>query len=193
MKHHTPKPKPDHHSKNVAQRPNGLKPTNDELEKRIEEVELLMARGARPSQIHAAICKKYGIHWNSVNRYMVRARKNIQKRFARSREQHRADSFTFYESMIMAGDASPGAKIRARQRIDELLGLDAPKRTELSGPDGVPIQTEDKTEPPTLTPAQLRRIIHTLEPNALTNGEAKHQHNGESGNGKVGEARAGEA
>ena len=44
------------------------------------------------------------------------------------------------------------------QQIRELLGLDAPKRTELSGPGGGPIQTE------TLTPDQAaQRITDTIK------------------------------
>jgi hypothetical protein len=59
----------------------------------------------------------------------------------KSREQHVADSYSIY-TRIVEKTKSEQTKLKARARIDKLLGLDAPKRHEISGPDAGPITSE---------------------------------------------------
>ncbi len=114
--------------------------TAADVEKRVEDCELLLSRGIRKSQIHEAMRKKYGSSWQQCDRYLSRAREKMLLRLARARDEHRSDSLAFYESMLQSSDVKPHDKILARKQIDELLGLAAPKRHELSGDENSPIQ-----------------------------------------------------
>ena len=166
-----------------GQRKPFIKATVEQINERIELVENLLGQGVKTGQIKRAIISQYGVAYGQVLIYIARARANIQKRFSQNKEEHRADSFSFYEAIAAPNSkASAGARLRARQRIDELLGLDAPRRTEFSGPDGAPIATEDKTPTPRIGKARLNAMIATLE--SMTEGSTDGHSNGETRNGE---------
>ena len=120
----------------------GIRPPDAVVDARIAEACAVLA--ARPTvhrcQLHAEFAKRWGCHWRTIDRILVRARALLMERLQRSREDFRAESLAFYEALTADPHASVAEKTRARQRIDELLGLDAPTRQELSGSlDVVPV------------------------------------------------------
>ena len=155
------------------------KSTNAEIEERITAAEILICRCARRGEIHAHFAAKYDVCWRSTDRYVARARERLRQRSTRPRQDHFDESMTFYESVIRDKNARPQDKLRARQRMDELLGLDAPKRQEVAGPGGGPIQQEVlPILPATVTESELRAIISladAVEAGATlpVNGEAR--------------------
>jgi hypothetical protein len=175
-----PKPSKPPRIKKGHKKPS-FKPNADEVERRITAVELLLSRGARKHEIHTAMAKEFGIHSRTADEYTARARARLMTRLNKSKDQHRCESLAFYESMMRAADAKPGDKIRACQRKDELLGLDSPKKTVISGPDGGPIQTEDKTLEPRVPKKRLLALIGALE-DTVSDGTG----------GTIGETRNGE-
>lgn len=82
------------------------------------------------------------------------------ERLGRPKEVFRCESLSFYEAKMTDSKATVAEQIRARQRVDELLGLDAPKqvRTELSGPDGGPIATKEENPLKGFSVERLREI-----------------------------------
>jgi hypothetical protein len=56
------------------------------------------------------------------------------------RDELRARSLAFYRSRLVRSETSDRDKIKAQEAIDKLLGLQAPVRKELSGPEGGPVQ-----------------------------------------------------
>jgi hypothetical protein len=133
------------------------KSTAAEVERRVETCELLLSRGGRKSQIHSAMKKEFGVSWQMASIYVSRARANLLKRLGKPKEQHRCESLALYESVIQSPDSKPNDRIHARQRIDELLGLDAPRQIEHGGMEGAaPIPVEATVT--VLTPAEDKRM-----------------------------------
>ncbi len=127
----------------------GVRPTLDEIEKRVDDVEVLMARQARKSQIHSIICKKYNCDWRTVDNYVNRARARLLLRLNETKTEHRSKSLALYQQVIVTG--TPREKILAQERIDKLLGLEAPRLFGHGGAEGMPpikTETEDKTVRP---------------------------------------------
>lgn len=120
------------------------------LNLRIAEMIAVLAN--RPTihrvQLHAEFCKRWGVHWKTVDRAMGRAREEIMQRLGRTKEQFRAESLAFYEAKTADPKASVADQVKARHRVDDLLGLDAPKKQEISGPKGSPIELEHKIGKP---------------------------------------------
>ena len=121
------------------------RPTEQEHEERVELVVKLMVVLARKWEIKRALDMKYGdISARTVERYMSRAREKLREYQGKSKEELLAESVGYYASILKSTDPKVTArdKMFARQRLDELFGLQAPMRHELSGPDGGPIQTK---------------------------------------------------
>lgn len=116
--------------------------------------EALVVISNRPTvhraHLHKEFMKRWGCSWRTVDRIVSRARTELAARLGRPREAFRCDSLNFYEAKTQDPKASVGDQIRARQRIDELLGLDAPRRSEISGPDGEALQIQAQVDPDAL-------------------------------------------
>ena len=135
-----PRPKPDHRSRNVTpQAPTGIKPTAAQVQQRIQQcIELLALRRTR-SEITDHLCKLHGISWQTVSNYLGRARKLMLERSQRPKHDHIADAFALYENVIKDSSATKKERLAAQMGLNDLLGLNAPKRAEISGPEGAPI------------------------------------------------------
>lgn len=111
------------------------------IHERVTEAVIILSN--RPtvqrSQLHKELTARWQCHWKTVDRIVGRARAELIKRLERSKEIFRSESLAFYEALCVDPKASVADKTRARQRIDDLLGLDAPKRSELSGVNGGPL------------------------------------------------------
>ncbi len=111
------------------------KPTVDDIEARIEEVVVMLSKGMRTGKIKRLIGNRYLVKYRQINIYITRARARIYARRDSPRNEIQADSLAFYELVAAGGltNASVRDRLVARKRVDELLGLDEPKRIELSG------------------------------------------------------------
>lgn len=115
------------------------KATAAELELRIEYVIELLAAGHRPGAIKAAIREKFGaVSARQIFRYMARARAEMLEAAGASLEQLVAESLAFYRSITADEKARVADKLRARERIDQLLGLEKPRRLEFGGTQSAP-------------------------------------------------------
>jgi len=93
----------------------------------------LISKGKRDGEIKKAMIETYGIKWRQANIYISRARRELIARRNRTREEMQAYAMSFFEEII--ADETKPAKIRlfARKRLDELLGLEEPKKQEITG------------------------------------------------------------
>lgn len=126
-----------------------VKHTPQEIEKRVDDVETLLGRRARKSQIHEIICKKYNVDWRTVDLDIGRARARLLQRLNETKNEHKSKALALYEQILLTGN--PREKILAQERIDKLLGLEAPRQIGIGGGDGMPpVQTvvKDVTERP---------------------------------------------
>ncbi len=120
------------------------KSTSKEIEERVSEVADLLASGATKTQLHAMGREKWAIHWKTMDGYCARARERLLADLNRPKPELRLESFSFYQG-IADDESQPGhTRVRARQRIDELLGLDAPKesKSEVTVAEPVTIQQD---------------------------------------------------
>lgn len=109
------------------------KATAEEIEERVEACEQMIALGRYNGEIKRAMAKQYGISPRTAESYIKKARTAMLNRRGETRDGLQADAMAFYQSIIRDENASNRDKIRARERIDKLLGLDEPQRAE-SGP-----------------------------------------------------------
>jgi len=173
-----PRPKPDHKSKNSKpatnkhhgnwsqEHPTGIKPAAAELTKRIHQVADLLCAGYKSGEIAAAMNAQFKVSARTTESYLSRAKALILEEVGRPKDEHRAESFGYYQKMSHDKEAPASVRLHARELIGDLLGLDAPKRAEISGPEGAPIAFGDVK---VYLPA--KRAIELVEANGDGNNE----------------------
>ena len=109
-------------------------------------VKKMLGMGKYPSEIKQAVSQKFHLSRRSVERYMKRARREMVENLNIPVKEHRAEALYFYRSVVSDPNSSQRERLRARERIDKLLGLDIPAK----------IQVED--EEFDLTPAQIQAL-----------------------------------
>jgi hypothetical protein len=116
---------------------------NHVIENRIKEMVARISGSptVHTCELHTEFCASWNCHWRTVDRILVRARAYLLDQLKRSKEDFRCESLAFYQAKLTDPKATTSEQLRARQRIDELLGLDAPKQTEISGRDGAALNT----------------------------------------------------
>ena len=143
------KAKPNHKSKNVRPgKSSGIKSTAKEVERRIREVADLLCSGFRRSEINEKICSRYGVGLRAVAEYTARAREMLMEQLGRPKPEHQSDVLGEYQRILHDKKAGHGDRLQALKGKRELLGLDPPKRAEISGPDGGKITIETKIDKP---------------------------------------------
>jgi len=78
-----------------------------------------------------ACMKKWGVTYREARGYLKDAKDLLMRDLMRGRDEHRCESLAFYRSVILDPNASTADKIRARERIDKLLGLEQPVKAEV--------------------------------------------------------------
>ncbi|QDT98136.1 hypothetical protein [Gimesia aquarii] len=89
-------------------------------------VKHLLSLGKHPLEIKRAVTLEFSLSTRSIDRYITRARREMVERLEVPIEQLRAESFFFYVSVINDAKSTQRERLRARERIDKLLGLDKP-------------------------------------------------------------------
>lgn len=102
--------------------------SEEDREQVVRLVKKMLGMGKYSSDIKQAIAQEFQLSRRSVERYLKRARKEMLKCTEVAVEKHRSDAFHFYRSMINNPKAHPREQLRARERMDKLLGLDIPAR-----------------------------------------------------------------
>lgn len=87
-------------------------------------IQKMLTHGHFTGDIKDAISEKFRISGRSVERYITRARREMQQEVENYLERHRADSFFFYRSIVDNPNSADRDRLRARERIDKLLSLD---------------------------------------------------------------------
>ena len=156
----------------------GIKPTRAEVEDRIESAGQFYAAGLTTGQRKIAMREKFGgMDHATCLRYLARARKRWAAESdltPQQRKAQRGQAIEFYRQQMRNSKVSDRVKIMAQERIDKLLGLESPVRTELSGVDGKPIVVTAAREPIDFERlARLRRGLREL-PAPDGNGEPVH-------------------
>lgn len=102
------------------------RPTDAQKQERIEMTYKLLSRGKRPAQITEAIANKYGCGRLTVRReYLTRAREMQLEQLRETKGVMISKSLAFYLSILEDSEVSPRDRLKAQERIDKLLGLEA--------------------------------------------------------------------
>ena len=88
-------------------------------------IKKMFGLGKYASEIKTSIANQFHLSPRSVERYITSARREMVARVETSLEEHRADSYYFYRSIIDSPEASIRDRMHARERIDKLLGSDS--------------------------------------------------------------------
>ena len=150
------------------------RPKDDVIEKRVAEAITALSNKPTVSKttLHRELGERWGVHWKTVDRIVGRARKEMLARLQRPKEEFRCDSLAFYEAQCNSPKASVAEKVRARQRIDELLGLDEPQRREITGGNGSPLIPTINIESPFRGLSldmlkEMRELVEASRPKAV--------------------------
>jgi len=98
--------------------------TEDEKQERIDVARMLIGMGKYRGEVKSMIARQYGITTRSAERYWTQAVSQIRSEVEQTDEDLISKSLAFYEQIIRSKDASDIAKIKARERMDKILGID---------------------------------------------------------------------
>lgn len=113
-----------------------------EMEQRVHVTRRLIAQGLYKHEIQTILQNKYGIQFRQTARYIARARQMLLAHLHKTTADHRAYSLAWYREMVRDKTLPARDRILAAKRIDELLGLDAPKQLSVSGSTDQPLTIE---------------------------------------------------
>lgn len=89
------------------------------------------------NDVERALIDRYKVSGKSAQRYLARAKRSLLDAANRPRQEHVADAYAFYCSVIANPNAKDSEKLKAQERIDRLLALDRPRRNDRAAAHGV--------------------------------------------------------
>jgi hypothetical protein len=124
------------------------KPTNHEAEERIEFVAGLIVQQKRRMEIHRGVIKRWGVHWRTADRYLVHARRYLQKQAQMTSNEAKAVGVNVLLSVFREG--KPGERVAAERRWSEIFGYSAPTtiRDSRQPGDSISISGQPASAPP---------------------------------------------
>lgn len=110
--------------------PSASRPSSKRREhgERVELCRKLLAAHVSENDIERLLTAKYGTNGRAAQRYLTRAKQSALDAASRPRHEHLADAYAFYCSLIANPNAKDADKLKAQERIDKLLALDASRR-----------------------------------------------------------------
>ena len=118
---------------------------------RIDHAERLYLAGRTPRTIQRTLTRTYGVNPSTARSYLARAKKRLGNRPANAINpdagRARAESLLLEAAAIARSKEDPKALAIIAHRLAELDGAIGPRRLELSGPGGGPIQTHHDVSP----------------------------------------------
>lgn len=116
-----------------------IKPTKAEHAQRVNLCRQMVGQAYHDGEIKRLVSQKYNISPRSVERYIKRARDQIIAELGIPKVELRAQSAEFYRSVAHDAKQKTRDRLRARERIDKLYGLDSPIMVSPTDPEGGPL------------------------------------------------------
>lgn len=123
-------------------RKKAIKPTAREHAERVDFVGQCLGKLLTRTQIHRACEEKWGVHWRSADRYMVRAKELLRERCRMPKDEARELGLTVILDCLKSPNAS--IRLRAEERLAMITGYEPPRRSEITGADGGPVAVAEK-------------------------------------------------
>jgi len=114
-----------------------------ELVDRIEKVAGLIAQGKTRGSILKAVCEQFQITRRQARNYYRHAQNLLVRWSGQDRKKHFVEASSFYRAVIQSAGPTWSEKIKARQCLDALYGLEAPRELRVSGKHDGPIEIRD--------------------------------------------------
>lgn len=138
----------------------------EQFDIRVDFVGSLLARAYRNSEIREQFREKFGVYCSrTIDRYVSRAKRKALMATKMPKEDWIASSLSTYRQVIRNAETAPADVIKAQARIDTLLGLDEPKKVEMAGPGGGPIQIDQMIQSAGITLDDINGFIADLARN----------------------------
>lgn len=121
--------------------------TRAEVIRRVTEVHELLLKGARREQIVRLANDKY--QWDvlprQIDHYIAKARGRFEEEARVKREAELGKAIGRLDGLFLRSSTAGHNRdaLAVQKELNELLGLKAPTRLEMSGPEGGPIITRD--------------------------------------------------
>jgi len=128
----------------------------------VQLAEELLCRREHKSKVKVVLWEKFRIQYRTAETVISRARARIMERSGKTIEEHRADAYAFYDSILRDPVADTRERIVAQARIDKLLGLQRPDRIEHTGANGEAIKVDASYDFSKLAPDELDALEEVL-------------------------------
>lgn len=106
--------------------------SSEAVVERLDYVRELLAKGHHDGEIRKLTAQKFGCAPRTVHRYLTTVRGNIREETGRDVTEMRGDSLEFYRGILTNPNASVRDKIRAREAMDKILGLNLPEKKDIN-------------------------------------------------------------
>lgn len=116
--------------------PKAARPTRSDERDRVELCRKLLALRASECDVERAAMQQFGVGRRKARRYLALARRAMSAAAGRSRDEHVAEAYAFYGSLIADRHAKDADRLKAQERIEKLLGLDPASAGESAEFDG---------------------------------------------------------
>jgi hypothetical protein len=136
------------------------KASREESRQRVRYTMVMLAEGRKKSEIKSFFRKNYGVGFRQVERYLRKAKDCMVQETGIPKNELIAQSYAFYMSVIQDPNATFKDKLKARERADVLLGLEAPYKianTTADGKDRVKAAMDDMSD------EELRTLVKVAE------------------------------
>lgn len=104
--------------------PKAARPTPSDERERVELCRKLLASRASECDVERSAMREFGVGRRKARRYLALARQAMSAAAGRSREEHVAEAYAFYCSLIAGDRAKDADRLKAQERIEKLLGLE---------------------------------------------------------------------
>jgi hypothetical protein len=150
-----------------------------ELEQRIEFTAYLLGQMVPKGQVKTLLRRRYQnrsgkpISARTCEDYISRAREKLIEWTQKPKEEHVTEAAAYYVTTIQNAQATISEKLRARERLDALYGINAPIRHAHGGdPDAPPIQAVPEVrEIVVTTREEARQVLAALSEAAGVSGQ----------------------
>lgn len=124
-----------------------VKATIREIAAIVEFVAEMIVKQKTKHEIHKAVDEKFHKTWSACDQmYIPRAYALLRERANMTRDEARSFGVGVLLDVVRTGNNRE--RLGAIEQLSKIYGINAPTKTEVSGPDGAPIQTETSTKEP---------------------------------------------
>ena len=114
-------------------KPNPGRTRPEILAERIERTRQLLSTQSPKYQIKKALREEFGISVRTCESYITQAREILLAETSKSRQEHTADAYAYYRSVLESETTSTAEKLDATKGIVKLFGLEEARKHHHTG------------------------------------------------------------